>query len=137
MGYYYFSNEQTYRVTDSTVYKNGSWANMTNGIVVRITGHSNVADTVEFTNAGLDSEAHEQNARTYHDRGLAKRKKGDLNGAMADYNQAIQLNPKYAAAYKNRGNAKRKKGDLNGANADFNQAIELGLKSGGVAETPD
>ena len=61
----------------------------------------------------------------------------DLDGALADYSQAIQIKPKYAAAYRNTGNAKRKKGDLNGANADFNQAVKLGLKSGDVAETPD
>jgi len=128
MEYYYFSNEQTYRVTDSTVYKNGSWANMTNGIVVRITGHSNVADTVEFTNAGLDSEANEQNARTYHDRGLAKQKKGDLNGAMADYNQALKLNPRDAGVYIDRGNVMSTKGDLDGAMADYNQAITLNPK---------
>jgi hypothetical protein len=31
-------------------------------------------------------EANVQNAVTYFDRGLAKQKKGDLDGAMADYN---------------------------------------------------
>ena len=114
-------------MTDATVYKGGSWANVTKGVMVRVTGHSDVADTVEFTNAGFNPEPNVQNARTYRDRGLAKQKKGDLDGAMADFNQAIQLNPQYGLAYRNRGNAKRKKGDLDGAIADFNQAIKLGV----------
>ena len=41
---------------------------------------------------------------------------GDLDGAIADYNQAIKFNPKFAVPYSNRGNVKLKKGDLNGAN---------------------
>jgi tetratricopeptide (TPR) repeat protein len=76
----------------------------------------------------FNSEANVQNAITYNDLGLAKEKKGDLDGAMADYNQAIQLNPKYSAAYDNRGNVKRKKGDVNPANADFNRAVKLNPK---------
>jgi hypothetical protein len=50
MEYYYFNYQQTYRVTDGTVYKYGSWANMTKGVLVRITGHSDVAETVVFRN---------------------------------------------------------------------------------------
>jgi Flp pilus assembly protein TadD len=52
--------------------------------------------------------------------------KGDLNGAMTDYNQAIKLNPNNARAYTNRGNAKRKEGDLDGAMADYTRAAKLG-----------
>ena len=66
-------------------------------------------------------EANVQNAGTYNDRGRAKQMKGDLDGAMADYNQAIKLSPNYALAYNNRGNVRKKKGDLNGAMADFNR----------------
>jgi len=66
-----------------------------------------------------------QNAATYNDRGLAREKKGDLNGAIADFNEAIKLDPKYAYAYNNRGNIKSRKGDLNGAMADYNRAIKL------------
>jgi tetratricopeptide (TPR) repeat protein len=61
--------------------------------------------------------------------GNVKLRKGDLNGAMADSNQAIQLNPKFGLAYRNRGNAKKKKGDIDGAIADNNRAIQLGVST--------
>ena len=64
----------------------------------------------------------------YSNRGVAKKAKGDLAGAIADYNRAIELDPKYAAAYYNRGLAKKAKGDLDGAIADYNRAIELDPK---------
>jgi len=102
----------------------------------------------------------------YYSRGTVEQTKGDLDGAIADYSQAIQRDPKLAAAdrnlarikqglsdpngainpaanvqnaisYNDRGIAKQKKGDLDGAIADFTQAIKLGAKSGDVAETPD
>ncbi len=38
--------------------------------------------------------------------------KGDLDGAIADYNEAIRLNPQYANAYNNRGEAYFAKGDF-------------------------
>jgi tetratricopeptide (TPR) repeat protein len=139
MEYHYFSYEETYRVTGGTVYKNGSWADMKNGIRARITGHSDVADTVEFTmqiadqagaagNSLLHSTTDTQKAVTYFDLGFAKQKKGDLEGAMGDYNQAIKLNPNDFSAYNNRGNVKLSKGDLGGAMADYNQAIRLNPK---------
>ena len=64
----------------------------------------------------------------YSNRGVAKKAKGDLDGAIADYNRAIELDPKDASAYYNRGNAKKAKGDLDGAIADYNRAIELDPK---------
>lgn len=48
-----------------------------------------------------------------------------MAGAVADYDRAIALNPKYAGAYKSRGNARVKQGDLDGAIADYDRAIEL------------
>jgi Flp pilus assembly protein TadD len=48
-----------------------------------------------------------------------------LDGAIADYNHAIELDPKSGLAYNNRGVVKKIKGDLNGAIADHNQALEL------------
>jgi tetratricopeptide (TPR) repeat protein len=39
--------------------------------------------------------------------------------AIADYNQAIQLNPKYAKAFNNRGFAYNNKGEYDRAIADY------------------
>ena len=64
----------------------------------------------------------------YNNRGIAKQAKGDLEGAIADFNRAIELNPRDAQAYNNRGNPKQDKGDLEGAIADYNRAIELDPK---------
>ena len=61
--------------------------------------------------------------------GLAKYEKGDLDGAIADFNRAIGIDPKYAPAYNNRGAAKLIKGDLDGAIADFNRAIGINPKN--------
>src|SRR4051812_15823985 len=47
----------------------------------------------------------------YTNRGDAWRVKGDANRAVADYGQAIEIDPQYATAYINRGDAWRGKGD--------------------------
>jgi len=64
-------------------------------------------------------------AAAYSNRGLARRDKGDLDGALADYTEAIRLKPDFAAAYSNRGLARRDKGDLDGALTDCTEAIRL------------
>ncbi|MBV8887365.1 MAG: tetratricopeptide repeat protein [Chroococcidiopsidaceae cyanobacterium CP_BM_RX_35] len=54
-----------------------------------------------------------------------KYKKGDYQGAIADYTKALQLNPKSAEAYNYRGNARLNLRDKQGAIADYDQAIKL------------
>jgi tetratricopeptide (TPR) repeat protein len=58
-------------------------------------------------------------------RGLARRQQGDLPGAIADYDRAIELEPDDATAYTNRGLARYDQKDLPGAIADYDRAIEL------------
>lgn len=53
---------------------------------------------------------------------------GNLEAGIADYTQAIRLNPDYAEAYDNRANALARKGDLAGAIADYDQAIRIDPK---------
>ena len=59
-------------------------------------------------------------------RGIEKAKNGDLDGAIADFNRAIELNPKDDAPYYNRAQAKQLKKDTAGAVADYTRAIDLG-----------
>ena len=57
--------------------------------------------------------------------GEEKYDKGDYQGAIAAYTQAIVLNPNYAEAYNGRGNARYSLRDYKGAVADFNEALRI------------
>ena len=59
-------------------------------------------------------------------RGIEKAKNGDLDGAIADFDRAAELDPKNDAPYYNRAQARRLKNDTTGAIADYTKAIELG-----------
>jgi tetratricopeptide (TPR) repeat protein len=67
----------------------------------------------------------QQTAKYFDRMGLVKERSGDYKGAIADYNRAIELNPKFAVAYDDRASAKGLAGDNEGALADCNKAIEL------------
>ena len=58
-------------------------------------------------------------------RGNAREAKGDLDGAIAEYTRAIELDPRYADAYLNRANTQADKGDMGHAIADYNRALEI------------
>jgi tetratricopeptide (TPR) repeat protein len=51
--------------------------------------------------------------------------KGDLDGAMANFNKAIELKPTLAAAYLYRGYTRRAQGALDQAIEDYDRATEL------------
>ncbi len=51
-------------------------------------------------------------------------KKANYDKAIADYDKAIALNPKYADFYNNRGIAYNKKNEYDSAIADFDKAID-------------
>ena len=53
--------------------------------------------------------------------------KGEYNKAIADYNKAIELNPKDADAYNNRAIAYYHKGNIEKACADARKACNLGM----------
>jgi tetratricopeptide (TPR) repeat protein len=70
-------------------------------------------------------ESMEWRSYAYYNLGLAYQKKGEVDRAIADYNKAIKLDPKYAGAYLNRGAAYYRKGEVDRAIADYNKAIKL------------
>lgn len=64
-------------------------------------------------------------ARLHTSRGVERKRKQDLDGAIADYGEAIRLNPSDQFAWNNRANARRDKGDLDGAIADYGEALRV------------
>jgi tetratricopeptide (TPR) repeat protein len=67
-------------------------------------------------------------ARAYNNRGLAYANKNDYDRAIADYTEAIRLDPKYADAYGKRGNVYLVRKDNDRAIADYADAIRLNPK---------
>ncbi|PSB42302.1 tetratricopeptide repeat-containing S1 family peptidase [Chamaesiphon polymorphus] len=67
-----------------------------------------------------------QTARIYYIRGIAKSKLNDAQGALADFDRAIQINPNSAPVYNHRGVLKMDKlKDTQGALVDYNRAIQI------------
>ena len=64
-------------------------------------------------------------AVVYHRRGTAYASKKEYDQAIADYTQAIDIDPKYVGAYNDRGIAYTNKGDYKNAIADVTRAVEL------------
>ncbi len=68
------------------------------------------------------------NARAYFRKANERFANEDYQGAIADYNKAIEINPQLATAYKNRGITKELIDDLTGACADWRKASSLGVQ---------
>lgn len=67
-------------------------------------------------------------AELYYQRGAVRL--GENDYAIADYTEAIRLDPTFEIAYYNRGLAYQAKGDLEHAISDYNEALRLGVKVG-------
>jgi tetratricopeptide (TPR) repeat protein len=83
---------------------------------------SNPNDDFEL---GKSLLTHPANAIEYVMRGTAKAQLYDPQGAIADYDTAIGLNPRLLLAYNNRGNLRQHLGDIDGAVADFSKVLEI------------
>ena len=86
----------------------------------------NCSSIINATKATLDL------ARAFNNRGLAWHAKRNYDRAIADYNSAIKLNPKFAIAYSNRGNSRLSKGEVDRAIADQSEAIRVDPKHAGA-----
>jgi lipoprotein NlpI len=71
-------------------------------------------------------------AIAYYNRGVAHRAKRETERAIADYTEAIKLNPSYVNAYFNRGVAYRATREIERAIADYNEVIKLNRSDAGA-----
>lgn len=69
-------------------------------------------------------------ATFYHNRGLAMATAQDYDRAIADFGEALRIDPSYSPAYNDRGVAYRRKGDFDRAIQDYNEALRLNPKYG-------
>lgn len=109
------SNEMTYLSLFSvgmTRYTSGDWDSA-------ITCFSDVLGLVAEHTSALNQNI------IHFSRGNAYISKGDYDRAVADYDQAIKLQPDFAKAYNNRACAYIIRGDYDYAIIDLNQAIQL------------
>jgi tetratricopeptide (TPR) repeat protein len=67
-------------------------------------------------------------AWAYVNRGVGYTFKNEVERAIADYNEAIRLDPNLADAFTARGNVYGEKGEIERALADYNEAIRLDPK---------
>lgn len=81
---------------------------------------SRAIDSHQYTGRSL--------ARLYDRRGGAYGAQGDLDHAMADFKESMQVDPTYPDAYNHRGNVWYHAGKLDQAIADYDRAIRLDPK---------
>jgi tetratricopeptide (TPR) repeat protein len=67
----------------------------------------------------------DDDATAFYHHGISRHEKGDLEGAIKFYTEAIRLKPNYADAFSRRGAARHAKGDFEGAIKDCTEAIRL------------
>lgn len=70
----------------------------------------------------------DRSAHSYTGRGFQYLSKGEYQKALADFNQALEINPKYSRAYYNRGIVYYDNENYDKAIEDYSKAIELGLR---------
>lgn len=97
---------------------------------VSVSGGTEVKTTTEAPVAQTGAKAPSEEAAKHYNSGVEKAKAGDIEGAIAEYKEAIRISPDFAQAYNNLGADKAKLKDYKGAIADLNEAIRLTPEDG-------
>ena len=80
-------------------------------------------EAVRFATAAIAVRRAARPAHSYL--GVALRDKGDLDGAIAEFREAVRLKPDSAEVHSNYGMTHQDKGDVNGAIVEYREAIRL------------
>src|ERR1700694_1641978 len=73
----------------------------------------------------LRAQVNRRAAMDHLNRGTRELDAGDLDGALAEFNRDIEIDPNYSAPYFSRGFVRRRQSDYDRAISDFTKAIEL------------
>src|SRR5215467_2572573 len=92
-------------------------------------GDEAIAACGSIIKLGLAAMSAQTLSSTLDIRGVLYENKGDHDHAIADFDQAVKLDPRNALAYIHRGEIHRRRGDSDRAIADAGQAIKLSPKS--------
>src|SRR5437016_1925492 len=90
-----------------------------------------IASCTEVLGRG-ERETQSKRSQAYVSRGAAYQFKFDYDQAIADYSEAIRLDPKNADIYSRRGTAYQLKSDYDRAIADYSEAIRLDPKNANI-----
>lgn len=85
----------------------------------------NVDENQTETETSTTTENQQPEFKTFYQRGLAKYEQQNYQSALAEFNQAIDIDSSHADAYIYRGDVKDKLEDYEGAIADYNEAIKI------------
>jgi tetratricopeptide (TPR) repeat protein len=105
------------------MYPDDFWVNYRLGFHLLNLKPPRMEEAVRFFGAALAVRPH--NPGVYLTLGYTLEQKGDLDGALAAYRNAIMFKPDFAQAFNNLGHALLKKGNSDGAIAAFRGAIRL------------
>jgi tetratricopeptide (TPR) repeat protein len=97
---------------------------------VSVSGGTDVKTTAETPAAGTSAKGPSEEAAKHYNSGVDKAKAGDIEGAIAEYKEAVRISPDFAQAYNNLGSDKAKLKDYKGAIVDLNEAIRLTPEDG-------
>jgi tetratricopeptide (TPR) repeat protein len=97
-------------------------------LCVRGSGDEAIAACTRAINSGRFDKRNL--AMIYSNRGLQWERKQDYDKAFKDHNEALRLDPTYAAGFMHRGNTYARRGDFERALADHSEAIRLAPKDG-------
>jgi tetratricopeptide (TPR) repeat protein len=91
-------------------------------LAVLISSNDNSIETEKLLTDAIESNPLPY---SYAERGALRMKTGNLSGALADYSEAVRLDPTEVDYWLNRGIVKEQSNDVKGAIADYQKVLEL------------